>query len=58
MKPEAVLLLISDLEGAHHHSRVLGFHENQKTLREMCDPLYKLYFKLKKDQKNGELLDD
>ena len=31
MKPEEVLLLISDLEGAYHHTRVLGFEDDMNT---------------------------
>ena len=50
MKPEAILLLISDLEGAYHHCRINGFEEDAATLRKMCGPYYKLYFKLKRDQ--------
>ena len=50
MKPEDILLLISDLEGAYHHTGRLGFEEDQKVLRAMCDPYYKLYFKLKREE--------
>ena len=49
MKPVEILLLISDLEGAFQHTQSLGFDEDKKVLREMCDKYYKLYFKLKKD---------
>ena len=50
MDPVSVLLLISDLEGAYHHTRIHGFEEDNKALRAMCDQYYKLYFKLCKEQ--------
>ena len=50
MKPEAILLLISDLEGSHHHCRINGFEEDKDTIREICNKYYKLYFKLKREQ--------
>jgi len=48
--PASILLLISDLEGSFHHCRINGFHDDQRTIREMCSRYYKLYFKLKKQQ--------
>ena len=50
MKPAEVLLLISDLEGAYHHARILGFEEDMNALGAMKKPYYKLYFKLKREQ--------
>ena len=55
MKPAAILLIISALEDAHHNCRINGFDDDKDTLREMCTPYYKLYFKLKREQKNGML---
>ena len=53
MKPAEVLLLISDLEGACHHTRILGFEEDMNTLNAMKKPYYKLYFKLKREQNDS-----
>ena len=50
MKPEAILLLISELEGSYHHCRINGFEEDKDTIRAICDKYYKLYFKLKREQ--------
>jgi hypothetical protein len=55
MKPVEILLLISELEGSHTHTKKLGFDEDRDVLREMCDRYYKLYFKLKREQKNNPL---
>ena len=52
MTPEGILLLISDLEGSHHHLRVNEFDSDKDTIREMCDRYYKLYFTLKRQQKD------
>ena len=49
MEPEAILLIISALEDAHHNCRINGFDEDKDSLREMCNPYYKLYFKLKRE---------
>jgi len=54
MKPAEVLLLISDLEGACHHTRILGFEDDMNTLKEMKKPYYKLYFKLKREQNDSD----
>ncbi len=54
MKPESVLLLISDLEGAYHHCRINGFDEDKDTIREICNRYYKLYFKLKREQHDDD----
>ena len=48
MKPEAILLIISALADAHHNCRINGFDEDKGTLRKMCDPYYKIYFRLKR----------
>ena len=50
MDPIKILLLISDLEGAHHHLRVNDFEDDRKVIREICDRYYKMYFKLCKEQ--------
>ena len=49
-----ILLLISDLEGAHYHCRRLGFDEDRETIRRICDNYYKLYFKVKKANTSGK----
>ena len=46
--PVEILLLISELEGCCTYTKKYGFEEDHKTLKEMCDEYYKLYFKLKK----------
>ena len=50
MRPAAILLLLSELEGSYHHCRINGFEEDQKTIREICNRYYKLYYKLKREQ--------
>ena len=55
MKPVEILLLISEMEGSCTHTKNLGFTEDHKILREMCDRYYKLYFKLKKEQPDNPL---
>ena len=52
MEPVKILLLISEMEGACTHTKNLGFTEDHKVLREMCDRYYALYFKLKREQHN------
>ena len=37
MKPEEILLLISELEGSYHHLRVNGFDTDKDVIREMCN---------------------
>ena len=56
MEPTEILLLISELEGSYHHCRIHGFDDDKDTIREMCNRYYKLYFKLKKEQKNTPAL--
>ena len=51
MDPVSILLLISDLEGSYQNSKKNGFIEDAAILREMCDKYYKIYFKLKREQK-------
>jgi len=46
LNPEAVLLLISDLEGSYHHCRIHGFTDDMDVIDEMKKRYYKLYFKL------------
>ena len=48
IEPVEILLLISELEGCCTYTKKYGFEEDHKTLVEMCDRYYKLYFKLKK----------
>ena len=45
-----VLRLISELEGSHTLLKYMGFKEDMKTLAELKDRYYKLYFKLNKDE--------
>jgi len=52
LKPEQILLLISELEGSYHHLRVNGFDDDKDVIREMCNRYYKLYFKLNREQSN------
>jgi hypothetical protein len=52
VNPVSILLLISDLEGSYQNSKKNGFVEDAAILREMCDKYYKMYFKLKKEQKS------
>ena len=40
MEPVKILLLISEMEGACTHTKNLGFTEDHKVLREMCDRYY------------------
>ena len=52
--PIHVLRLISELEGSYQHTDAMGFYDDRDVLREMCDRYYKLYFKLKKEQKQND----
>ena len=49
IKPEDILLLISDLEGAFHHLGRLGFCEDQDIVKALKPKYYKMYFKLCKE---------
>ena len=55
MKPAAILLLISELEGSYHHLRINGYDSDKDIIREMCDRYYKVYFRLKREQKESML---
>ncbi|MAG48785.1 hypothetical protein CMO86_03680 [Candidatus Woesearchaeota archaeon] len=46
-----VLRLISELEGSYQLLKYLGFKEDMDTLDEIKQKYYKLYFKLKKQEK-------
>jgi hypothetical protein len=45
-----VLRLISELEGSYTLLKYMGFQEDMKTLTEIKNRYYKLYFKLNKDE--------
>jgi len=45
--------LISELEGAYHLCKCMGFEEDMNTLNEMKKPYYKLYFKTERERKNN-----
>jgi len=45
-----VLRLISELEGSYALLKYMGFQEDMKTLTEIKNRYYKLYFQLKKDE--------
>ena len=49
--PINVLRLLSELEGSSQLLKYMGFQEDMKTLDEMKKRYYKLYFKLKKEDK-------
>jgi len=49
LRPEAILLLISDLEGSYHHCKIHGFTDDVEVLDEMKKRYYKLYFKLARE---------
>jgi hypothetical protein len=55
MDPIKILLLIGELEGCYMHTKRLGFEEDNKILDDMKKRYYKLYFKLKKEQKDNPL---
>jgi len=50
--PANILRLISELEGSYQLCKYMGFEEDMNTLNEMKKPYYKLYFKLKREQKS------
>ena len=52
LNPIKVLLLISDMEGAYQNAKKVGLWDDAQILRDMCDRYYKLYFKLKREQKS------
>ena len=49
--PANILRLISELEGSYQLCKYMGFEEDMKILDEMKRPYYKLYFKLKKQER-------
>lgn len=49
--PANILRLISELEGSYQLCKYMGFEEDMNTLDEMKKPYYKLYYKLKREQK-------
>lgn len=51
--PVNVLRLISELEGSYQMFKFMGFGEDMNTLDEIKQRYYKLYFKLKKEEKNN-----
>ncbi len=51
--PENVLRLISELEGSYQLCKYMGFKEDRDVIRSICDPYYKLYFKLKREQNDS-----
>ncbi len=46
-----VLRLLSELEGSSQLLKYMGFQEDMETIDEMKKRYYKLYFKLKKEDK-------
>ena len=48
--PENILRLISELEGSYQLCKNMGFKEDRDVIRSICDPYYKLYYKLKREQ--------
>jgi|TARA_A100001201_G_scaffold68340_3_gene63267 hypothetical protein len=49
--PVNVLRLLSELEGSSQLLKYMGFQEDMETINEMKKRYYKLYFKLKKEDK-------
>ena len=49
--PINVLRLLSELEGSSQLLKYMGFQEDMETIDEMKKRYYKLYFKLKKENK-------
>tara|TARA_B100001939_G_scaffold264895_1_gene232144 strand:- start:311 stop:508 length:198 start_codon:yes stop_codon:yes gene_type:complete len=49
--PINVLRLLSELEGSSQLLKYMGFQEDMETIDEMKKRYYKLYFKLKKEDK-------
>lgn len=49
--PVNVLRLISELEGSSQLLKYMGFEEDMNTLNDMKKVYYKLYFKLKREEK-------
>ena len=49
--PINVLRLLSELEGSSQLLKYMGFQEDMETIDEMKKRYYKLYFRLKKEDK-------
>jgi len=49
--PIHVLMLISEMEGTYQNLKFMGFKEDMDTIDEMRKRYYKLYFKLKREEK-------
>ena len=48
-----ILRLISELEGCYQLTKYMAFDEDNAIIDEMKTRYYKLYFKLAKEEKNG-----
>jgi hypothetical protein len=48
-----ILRLISELEGCYQLTKYMAFDEDNAIINEMKTRYYKLYFKLAKEEKNG-----
>jgi len=46
-----LLLLIGEMEGVYSHLKYMGFEEDMKSIDEMKQRYYKLYFKTAKEEK-------
>ena len=46
-----LLLLIGEMEGVYSHLKYMGFEEDMKSINEMKQRYYKLYFKTAKEEK-------
>ena len=46
-----LLLLIGEMEGVYSHLKYMGFEEDMKSINEMKQRYYKLYFKTTKEEK-------
>mgnify|MGYP003155102893 FL=1 len=49
----SLLRLISELEGSSQLCKWMGFIDDMETLDKMKKKYYTMYFKLKKEQRNG-----
>lgn len=50
--PINLLLMISEMEGTYQHLKYMGFKEDMEVIEEMKGRYYKLYYKLKKEEKS------
>jgi len=46
-----LLLLIGEMEGVYSHLKYMGFEKDMKSIDEMKQRYYKLYFKTAKEEK-------